>query len=78
MKMEEAQRIAKLWGFTLDIEYMMMGAVLACITYSPVRAAWYETISNPGVYQSEEMAAMHLIQNMSNHIYNVVKSIGRE
>ena len=78
MKMEEAQRIARLWGFTLDIEYMMMGAVQACITYSPVRTTWHEMISNPGVYLTEEMAVKHLIQNMSNHIYDVVESIDRE
>ena len=78
MTRDELMRIARLWGFKVSWEYMMMGAVQACITYSPVRAAWHEMISNPGVYLSEEMAAMHLIQNMNNHIYDVVESIGRK
>jgi len=78
MTRDELMRIARLWGFKVSWEYMMMGAVQACITYSPVRAAWHEMISNPGVYLTEEMAVKHLIQNMSNHIYDVVESIDRE
>ena len=73
--MNELMRIARMWGFKVSWEYMMMGAVQACITYSPVRAAWHEMISNPGVYTTEAMAVKHLIQNMSNHIKIVVDEI---
>jgi len=76
--MEEAIRIAKSWGFKFSIEYMMMGAVEASITYSPVQTNLHSWPYHPRIYDSEKDAAKSLMHVMSTHVESMVDIIEME